>query len=334
MACPQCQSDEISPAGLCLICGYQVNAKPTEQIPETETRQEPGHSGPIEVNYTEGEPASNKGEVPPWRQQLSQRLHEIRQKKEAMAAAQPERKTSPAPAPAAVSQLKTADTLILLQERLKKVPIRKPQVPVVPMPRQRKLEPLPDPATKATDPTTSKPTDAQEIKNLIDSAVLRQVPQSPAPSLAPVPVVARTPLAEPESEGKLILLSRTLSGLVDLIVIVLCTGACIIAADYFSGIIALDYISLLVFSVVFLMVFFLYSLFFLSASNQTIGMMITDLRVVGANERRPSIGQLIGRCSAYMFSLLCAGIGLILGLFDRDSLCFHDRVSGTHVIRI
>ena len=330
MACPQCQGDEISPAGLCLICGYQVNAKPEERIPEIESREEPGRSGPIEVNYTEGEPASDNGEVPPWRQQLSQRLHEIRQRKESMAATQQERTASPAPVP----QLKTADTLTLLQERLKKVPIRKPQVPVVPMPRQRKLEPLPEPEIKAPVPPTSKPADAQEIKNLIDSAVLRQVPPPTVPSPESIPVVPGMPASEPESEGKLILLSRTLAGLVDLIVIVLCTGAFIIAADYFSGIIALDHISLVVFSAVFLMIFFLYSLFFLSASNQTIGMMITDLRVVGRNERRPSIGRLVGRCCAYMVAFLCAGIGLLLGLFDRDSLCFHDRISGTRVIRI
>ena len=28
MGCPQCQSNEISPSGVCLICGYRVEAKP------------------------------------------------------------------------------------------------------------------------------------------------------------------------------------------------------------------------------------------------------------------------------------------------------------------
>ena len=88
-----------------------------------------------------------------------------------------------------------------------------------------------------------------------------------------------------DDEGKLILLSRTLSGLVDLIIVLLCSGVCIIAADFFSGIIALDTISYLIFSVLFLLIYFFYSLFFLAASNQTIGMMITDLRVVDADLR-------------------------------------------------
>ena len=47
--------------------------------------------------------------------------------------------------------------------------------------------------------------------------------------------MCRTPTAT--REGKLILLSRTLSGLVDLLIVVLCTGVFIIAADYFSGIV-------------------------------------------------------------------------------------------------
>jgi uncharacterized RDD family membrane protein YckC len=281
------------------------------------------------VDYSEGEPALDKAEVPPWRQQLSQRLHEIKQKRESMTVVQPERK----PVPAAASQMKTSDSMNSLQERLKRVPVRKPQVPVVPLPRQKKLEPLPEAPPKPADPPPSNPADAQEIRNLIDSAVLRKVSPSASPK-EPVQIVANEPAAIPEHEGKLILLSRTLSGLVDLIVVVLCTGVLIIAADHFSGIIALDYLSVILFFAVFLMVFFLYSLFFLSATNQTIGMMITDLRVVGAEENRPSIRQLIGRCCAYLVSFLCAGIGLLLGLFDRESLCFHDRISGTRVERL
>jgi uncharacterized RDD family membrane protein YckC len=138
----------------------------------------------------------------------------------------------------------------------------------------------------------------------------------------------------PDQEGKLILLSRTLSGLVDWIVIAFCTGAFIVAADYFSGIIALDRISLLLFFALFLLNYFLYSLFFLAASNQTIGMMITDLRVVGVANNRPSLGQLARRCCGYFMSVCFVGIGLVSALFDRGSLCFHDRISGTRVVRI
>ena len=88
------------------------------------------------------------------------------------------------------------------------------------------------------------------------------------------------------------------------------------------------------FSGLFLLVYFFYSIFFLAASNQTLGMMITDLRVVGSDEGRPLIRQLVGRCFGYLISLMGLGIGLLWSLFDRESLCFHDRVSHTHIIRI
>jgi len=331
MACPQCQSDEISPAGVCLICGYLINDEAAEPKAEAAGEDVRSHPGPIEVNYSEGpDEPSEKSPVPPWRQQLSQRLHEIKQKKESMTAVPQERKSSPA---SPVSQAKTAESLDSLQERLRKMPVRRPPVPPVPLPRQKTLEPLPEPALNVSSPPVQS-TGPQEIRNLIDSAVLRQTPQSASAS-----GTAQTAAGAPESapdggEGKLILLSRTLSGLIDLIVVVLCTGILIIAADYFSGIVALDYKSLLVFSLVFLLIFFLYSLLFLSTSNQTIGMMITDLRVVGADDKRPRIGQILGRSSGFLLSLGFAGIGLLLGIFDRENSCFHDRISDTHVVRL
>jgi uncharacterized RDD family membrane protein YckC len=117
-------------------------------------------------------------------------------------------------------------------------------------------------------------------------------------------------------------------------VIVLCTGGFVLSAEYFSGITVVDQVSLIDFLVLFLLNYFLYSLFFLSASNQTIGMMITDLRVVGTGEKRPSTGQLLRRSLWHLASLFGLGIGLLLSLFDRENLCFHDRHSGTRVERI
>jgi uncharacterized RDD family membrane protein YckC len=330
MGCPQCQSDEISPAGVCLICGYRVAAELSDPNTEAEEQDASGHSGLIEIDYSGGTPEdSEKNEVPPWRQQLSQRLHEIKQKKESLAAVQQESKASPA----ATSQAKATETLSSLQARLKKVSAHKPQGPPVPPPRQKTLQPLgPGLAPKSAAPPPPA-TESQEIRNLIDSAIAKQASQTGAPSgisLSP----GYVPEPAPDQEGKLILLSRTLAGLVDWIVVAFCTGAFIVAADYFSGIIALDRVSLMLFCVLFLLNFFLYSLFFLAASNQTIGMMITDLRVVGADKKRPSLGQLARRCCGYFASLCFVGIGLVSALFDRGSLCFHDRISGTHVVRI
>jgi len=327
MGCPQCNSDEISPSGVCLICGFRISEDSSEPKTESGEGDAPGYSGMIEMNYAEGTPEPvEKAEIPEWRQQLSQRLQEIKQKREAVAATPPETKTPPPE----VQQARAAESLSALQAKLlEKKPVRKSPSPFVPPPRQITLQPL-EPELPA--PPALPPADPQEIRNLIDNAVSRQVSQDAAPA-GVAEIIQNEPETVFDQEGKLILLSRTLSGLVDLIIIVLCTGVFILAADYFSGIIALDRISLLIFSVLFLLNYFLYSLFFLSASNQTIGMMITDLHLVGRGEKRPTMGQLLRRCCGYLVSLFGLGIGLLSGLFDRGSLCFHDHVSGTYVAR-
>jgi uncharacterized RDD family membrane protein YckC len=62
-------------------------------------------------------------------------------------------------------------------------------------------------------------------------------------------------------------------------------------------------------------------------------MMITDLRIVDADGRRPSVSQILRRCFGYLASVLVLGLGLLWSLFDRDSQCFHDRISDTRIVR-
>ena len=352
MSCPQCQSNEISSAGICMVCGYQMPASPSVPEPESEEEetleetleeipsetkketQEEGYSfsGMIKMDYSGLASAPTpKEELPQWRKELSERLQAIKQKKEAIGTSGMQMESKAASVSA--SQTQIAEPPATVPARLvEKSHFHKPaQKPRVPAPRQKVLQPL-EPESVAVKPVLKTP-DPQEIQNLIDNAVSLQAAAVGAPSLiADAPISAPGPFAD--QEGKLILLSRTLSGLVDLIFVVLCTGAFIIAADFFSGILVLDSISCADFSVLFLLTFFVYSIFFLATSNQTIGMMITDLRVVGADERRPSVRQLLSRCGGYLISLLGLGIGLLWSLFNRDSLCFHDRLSDTRVIRI
>lgn len=333
MVCPHCQNDEISDSGVCLVCGHQVtariNSRSPASVPEITQKDSDNVSGMVETDNSNS-PAESSEELPQWRIELSQRLQEIRQKKEAASATgkQAESKSTSLP----VIQSRAADrpdagTMKLVE----KPPVRKAaQKPRKPPPRQKPLQ-LVNPES-APSKTASKTTDKKEIETLIDDAVSRQ---STAMSI-PAPI-RKIPPSAPRSfkdrEGKLIFLSRTLSGLIDLICIVLFAGIFVIAADHFGGIIVLDAVSLVGFAALFLLTYFVYSVFFLTASNQTIGMMITDLRVIGINRNRPSLQQFLKRCCWHLISLLVLGIGLLWGLFDRDSLCLHDRLSDTRVIR-
>jgi uncharacterized RDD family membrane protein YckC len=345
MGCPQCQSDAISDSGICLTCGYVTSISGTAQEPEseleignnesafeTESSESQNHSGLIEVDYSEGEPTEEQAEEKPaWRQELAQRLYAIKQKRESMSPANQSQARDKNPSIPTLRTQADQPSIVSAPRTFDAAPVRKPvPKPQTPLPKQKTLQPLS--LELSGEKLAPRDTDGRDVQALIDHAVSARSSQSAG-------MDAASGFSDPsielpsDDEGKLILLSRTLSGLVDLIIVLLCSGVCIIAADFFSGIIALDSISYLLFSVLFVLTYFFYSLFFLAASSQTIGMMITDLRVVDADEGRPSISQLLRRDFGYLASLLVLGLGLLWSLFDRESQCFHDRISDTRVIR-
>ena len=137
-----------------------------------------------------------------------------------------------------------------------------------------------------------------------------------------------------DAEGRLILLSRTLSGLIDLFLIVLFSGIFLGMADYFTNAPMLNSMTAINFSTLFLIIYFIYAIFFLRTNKQTIGMMATNLRVVGMNKKSVSMLQVVRRSVLFLVSLFGLGIGLLAGVFSRKCLCMHDRVSKTRVIRI
>ena len=152
-----------------------------------------------------------------------------------------------------------------------------------------------------------------EIENLIDSVMAREAIQTQASEL-PEKSIAPEEVTDEGSPEKLILLSRTLSGLVDLIIVFLCGSAFILVTDMVSGITVFDSRSLLHYSLLVVAIFLVYSLFFLGTANQTIGMMITNLRVVGkvweSSHFCPTVDPML---AVYLVSLLGLGVGLILG---------------------
>lgn len=67
--------------------------------------------------------------------------------------------------------------------------------------------------------------------------------------------------------------------------------------------------------------------------GQTLGMRPWRLRVVDAGGGRPSTGALLRRYAVGTLSLLFAGAGFWWAWIDRDRLAWHDRASGTRVVR-
>jgi uncharacterized RDD family membrane protein YckC len=326
MKCPRCEKDEVGPDGICLACNYKIAG--TETFAETESGIHESRNSPDETV-----PLTTQEELSPWREQLAQRLAALKKEREKAESVKQPLFGNNAPElqkPSAEIPIQPAS---LFPEHAGTHQSRK-QIHKTESPSQSYRPAEPQQKTMASlgpevygagrEPESSN---TENIRKLIDSAVARQSTHAEeVPIFRPEPSV--------EQENKFILLSRSLSGLIDLIVAILCTGVFIIAVDYFSGIVILDGVSLIEFTGLFLLIYFSYSIHFLATSGQTVGMMITDLRVIGVEGTRPSIGQLFSRCLGYLLSVIVLGAGLIWSLFDRQNLCFHDRFSNTSVTRL
>jgi len=103
------------------------------------------------------------------------------------------------------------------------------------------------------------------------------------------PCIFRHIADEPQT-NKLILLSRTLAGLIDLIVIIVGGSACVFTVDVLEGISVFDSVSVTHYLLLLLLTYFVYSMFFLCTGTQTIGMMLTYLRLTGT-EGEPAEDQ-------------------------------------------
>jgi uncharacterized RDD family membrane protein YckC len=68
--------------------------------------------------------------------------------------------------------------------------------------------------------------------------------------------------------------------------------------------------------------------------GQTLGMRPWRLRLVGADGATPGRAALWRRYAVGTASLLLGGLGFWWALFDRDRLTWHDRASGTRLVRM
>ncbi|HSW39394.1 MAG TPA: RDD family protein [Acidobacteriota bacterium] len=319
MKCRECDEGVIDSTGKCTECGCLSYG----QMPAA-----------VGVDYSEGSPGRrNEEEIPAWRVELSKRLQETKKKKQSQeiidSAARVSAPVTQLPRMQAVSPPRVDPPARIVEKARTQ---RTPKKPSLPLPQQKTLQ-LTDQAPLGGKPS-SDADDPERIQRLIDNVILRQEIAEEYAERCDLPAQHRWQEDAPDQEGKLILLSRTLSGLVDLICVVLLTGIFILSADFFSGILFIDTLSIISFSGLFLLIYFVYSLFFMATSYQTLGMMITDLHVVGSGGHKPSFGRLLGRCAGYLVSLFGFGIGLVLSLFNRENRCLHDLLSGTRVVRM
>jgi uncharacterized RDD family membrane protein YckC len=69
-------------------------------------------------------------------------------------------------------------------------------------------------------------------------------------------------------------------------------------------------------------------------SGQTLGLKAWHLRVEGRDGGRLTWSRALARLLAALPSVGLLGLGLLWVLVDRDGLAWHDRLSGTRVVRV
>lgn len=80
-------------------------------------------------------------------------------------------------------------------------------------------------------------------------------------------------------------------------------------------------------------VIWLFFVGFWTTSGRTLGMQSWRLRVEDENGNTPGIAAASVRFFAAILSWLPLGLGFLWQLWDKDRLTWHDRISGTRLIR-
>lgn len=93
MICPKCRSNEIDPGSTCRVCGYHAAEEKSNSPLEFKSKrgQNTPSAGVIELDYAAPSErgAEQPQELPKWRQELAQRLQQIKQKRQKLADAGP-----------------------------------------------------------------------------------------------------------------------------------------------------------------------------------------------------------------------------------------------------
>ncbi len=138
---------------------------------------------------------------------------------------------------------------------------------------------------------------------------------------------------------------RLVAGVIDVIIIVAIDAAVVLSTLRVLGL-EFDQVLLLPVAPIALFLVLLnggYLATFTAAGGQTIGKMIAGIRVIaqrpgddGGFDRytpRVSLGAAVLRATAYLASLLPAGLGFAAILLDKDGRALHDRLAETRVVR-
>lgn len=202
-----------------------------------------------------------------------------------------------------------------------------------PVRMKSKREPVAKPVIRrsSTPPRRPEPNDPRqrplELVQLSRGAVSQELPTAPGPS---IPAEDLSRIEESEA-GREALFSRILAGLLDLMVALLTgalfafTGARLMSADLTSAAVMETAVACA------LAAWILNNAFFLFATRQTLGMMVTDLELLVEERARLTLPRVLARVLLQMLATVSVA-GLLWAIFDEQGRCWHDRISRSLIV--
>lgn len=79
---------------------------------------------------------------------------------------------------------------------------------------------------------------------------------------------------------------------------------------------------------------FLFYAWFWTHGGQTLGMRAWKIRLCDPQGRDVGWGRALGRFVAALLSWSCLGLGFCWCWFDKERLCWHDKLSGSVLLRV
>lgn len=182
--------------------------------------------------------------------------------------------------------------------------------------------------------TGAKPSLLDQVTDLEEPPTLWRPPPSPAAAPATTVVSRGVPRAS-VATGSAGLVARTMAGVVDISVLIVVDAIVVYFTLEICGL-AFNEMALLPKGplVTFLVMLNLGYFAAFTAGGQTLGKMVTGVRVVAeGTDRSPGVAQALLRTVLWLVLALPAGLGLASVLLDSDKRGLHDRFARTRVVR-
>jgi len=127
------------------------------------------------------------------------------------------------------------------------------------------------------------------------------------------------------------LAQRRVAGLLDAVLLLFSYGAFLSLFVALGGRFDFSKIDAAIAGLTLALFYALYVALFTFFGGTTPGMMLRHLRVVSFDGSEPTPGQLLWRSFGYLVSAGTLMFGFLAGLWDDDTLCWHDRISQTYL---